>query len=128
MIRRLEIRIVARNQKVAKTLGQNYRNDTRDESRIPVFCVSNKAYMHHIRGYDQADRPAMGLADTQVPQMRSYVYAMPSKGKFATLDHFCNVSLPTLMNIMQMSCSTTTLARKDHLVAIVKKAQQASSK
>ena len=81
--------------------------------------------MKHVRGYDREDElPSMHLAETQVPSLRSYLYTLPSSGKFATLELFCNVSIHTLLNIMQMSCSTTKLTRKDHLVAVVDQAEK----
>ncbi|KAF1998322.1 hypothetical protein P154DRAFT_621882 [Amniculicola lignicola CBS 123094] len=119
---RLEVRVAARNKKVAATIAQNYRMDTRDDARVPIFCISNKAYMHHIRGYELDAPPAMGLVETQVPTMRAHIYALPSIGKFGTLDYFCNNSMHMLLSVIQMSCSTSTLTRKEHLLRIVNKA------
>ena len=118
------MRVAARNKKVATALAMNYRVDTRDETRLPIFCISNKAYMHHLRGYETDDPPALSLTGTQVPIMRAHTYAVPSRGKFAVLDHHSSLSIPTLFNIMQMSCSTTTIARRDHLVGVVDQAQK----
>ena len=87
---------------------------------MQIFCISNKAYMHHCRGYEKDDPPSMGLVETQVPSMRSLVYALPSKGKFATLEHYCGNSVHTLLSMVQMSCSTTTVARKEHLIGIIR--------
>ena len=103
-----------------RLLAEEYKVKTRDDARVPVFCVSNRAYMKYIRGYEgDEEPPAMDLVETQLPLLRSFIYALPSSGKFATLGHFCNVSLPTLLNVIQMSCSTTTLARNDHLIEVI---------
>jgi hypothetical protein len=84
-------------------------------------------YMRHLRGYDKTDPtkvPSMTLEETQIPALCSYIYALPSKGKTAELDHFVRVNIPMLLSIMQMSCSTTTIARVDHLVAIMEKSRK----
>lgn len=83
--------------------------------------------MKHIRGFQNGQPPAMSLVDTQVPGLRAQIYALPSKGKFATLELHARIRLHTLLNVMQMSCSTTTLSRKDHLVGILEQFRVASS-
>lgn len=91
-----------------------------------MYCVSNRMYMRHLRGYDRTDEqkvPTMTLEETQIPAFCSHIYLLPSKGRTADLDHFVRVSIPMLLSIMQMSCSTTTIARVKHLVAIIRKAR-----
>lgn len=90
---------------------------------MPVFCVSNRMYMRYLRGYDkdnEATVPTMTIEETQIPALCSLIYTLPSKGRTASLDHFVKVSVQTLLSVMQMSCSTTTLARVNHLTAIVR--------
>ncbi|KAF2651015.1 hypothetical protein K491DRAFT_782176 [Lophiostoma macrostomum CBS 122681] len=116
----LRVRIVARNKKVAHAVRQNYRLDTGDEARAPVFCISNRVYRKHREGYQISEAPCMSLDESQAPPMRSFVYALPAMGKFATLDHYCGNSVHTLLSMIQMSCSTTTIARKEHLISIVR--------
>ncbi|ORY12845.1 hypothetical protein BCR34DRAFT_624118 [Clohesyomyces aquaticus] len=85
---KMELKIVVRNRRVANHLSQNYRLDTKDGARVPIFCVSNKDYMSYIRGGQSVDPPKMQLLETQVPQIRAHIYSQPSNGKFATLDHY----------------------------------------
>jgi hypothetical protein len=101
-----------------------------DDAHVPVYCVSNRMYMRHLRGYDydNADSvPTMSIEDTQIPALCSLIYSLPSKGRTATLSHFTTNSMQTLLNVIQMSCSTTTKARVDHLTAIVRRTRKALS-
>jgi hypothetical protein len=124
--RRKDALIASRNKQVANSIGENYRKDTGDDAGATTYCVSNRMYMRHIRGYDKTDQskvPSMTLEDTQIPALCSHIYALPSKGKTADLDHWARVSIPMLFSIMQTSCSTTTIARVNHLVSIIRKAR-----
>jgi hypothetical protein len=83
--------------------------------------------MRYLRGYDydNADSvPIMSLEETQIPALCSYIYSLPSKGRTASLNHFTKVSMHTLLSVIQMSCSTTTMARVKHLTAIVQSARE----
>jgi hypothetical protein len=122
--RALELRILARNTKITNTLARNYRTNTRDDVRVPIFCVSNTEYMLHVAGTSPTDLPVLSLANTQLPLFRAHIYAARSKGKFAALDHYSLHSVPTMINIVEMSCSTSNLDRKEHLVGIVNKASE----
>lgn len=112
--------------KVKEALKRNYHNDTSDEAPVPVFTVSNMMYMKHRNGYEKSKGPTMGLTEAQILDLCAYIYALPSNGKFATLNHFCRVKVPTIMSLIKMSCSTTTLDRKKHLVGIVNEAEKVS--
>ncbi|KAL6712302.1 hypothetical protein ACN47E_000179 [Coniothyrium glycines] len=119
---RKNILIDNRNRQVSLALGGNYRTNTGDDAGAPVFCVSNRMYMRHLRGFDGTIEhmiPTMTLDQTQIPAFCSHIYILPSKGKTASLNHFVAVTVPTLLSVVQMSCSTTTLARANHLTAIV---------
>ncbi|KAH7083176.1 hypothetical protein BKA63DRAFT_584450 [Paraphoma chrysanthemicola] len=123
---RKDVRIACRSKQVARVVAQNYRTDTGDDANVSVFCVSNLMYMRHLRGYDKdndATIPTMAIEETQIPALCSLLYSLPSKGRTASLDHFVKVSVQTLLSVVQMSCSTTTLARVNHLTAIVRKAR-----
>lgn len=125
--RRKNILISSRNNQVSHVISGNYRSDTNDDAGTAVYCVSNRMYMRHLRGYDKSDEqtiPTMTPEQTQIPDLCSHIYALPSKGKTASLNHFVSNSTPTLLNIIQMSCSTTTLARADHLSGIVRNARK----
>ena len=83
--------------------------------------------MRHLRGFDESDAltvPTMTIEQTRIPAVCSHLYLLPSKGMTASLDHFVRVTVPTLLDIIQMSCSTTTVARANHLVAIVRDARE----
>jgi hypothetical protein len=85
--------------------------------------------MRHLRGYDYDNAesvPTMSIEETQIPALCSYIYSLPSKGRTACLDHFVKFSMQTLLNVIQMSCSTTTMARAKHLTAIVQRARKVS--
>lgn len=123
---RKSVRITHRSKQVGRIVGMNYRSDTGDDAGAPVFCVSNRMYMRHLRGYDTDNAqsiPTMMIEETQIPALISHIFAMPSKGRTATLDHFVRVSIQTLLSVIQMSCSTSTLTRVKHLVEIVQRAR-----
>jgi hypothetical protein len=125
--RRKNERIAYRSKKVAQIIAENYRADTGDDASPPIYCVSNRMYMRHLRGYDGDNPdsvPTMSIEDTQIPALCSLIYSLPSKGRTASLDHFTKVSMQTLLNVMQMSCSTTTEARVKHLTAVVEAARK----
>jgi hypothetical protein len=125
--RRKDLRIACRSRAVARVIAQNYRADTGDDAHVPVYCVSNRMYMRHLRGYDydNADSiPTMSIEETQIPALCSLLYSLPSKGRTFVLDHFTKYSMQTLLNVIQMSCSTTTQARAKHLTGIVGAARE----
>lgn len=124
---RKSIRIAHRSKQVSRVVGFNYRQDTGDDAGAPVFCVSNRMYMRYLRGYDldnEQSVPTMSIEDTQIPALISHIFALPSKGRIADLDHFAQVNLHTLLSIIEMSCSTTTLARVKHLTQKVKQVRE----
>jgi hypothetical protein len=47
-----DARLTCRNRQVPFGLDQNYRNDTGDDGGARVFCLSNRMFMPHLRGYD----------------------------------------------------------------------------
>ena len=123
------MRIAFRSKQVARVIAQNYRADTGDEANVPVFCVSNRMFMRHLRGYDKESPetvPTMSIDDTQIPALCSHIYSLPSRGRTASLDHFIKVSMQTLLSVIQMSCSTTTMARVKHLTAVVRESRDVS--
>ncbi|KAI4618246.1 uncharacterized protein J4E87_007914 [Alternaria ethzedia] len=124
---RKDILIVARNKEVTVAMSENYREDTGDDAIAAIYCVSNLMYMRHLRGYDKTDPlsiPTMTLDQTQIPALCSHVYTLSSRGRTSDLDHFVRVTVPTLLNIVQMSVSTTTLARVNHLTGIIQRARK----
>ena len=126
LLRRDQIRILARNETVMQGLKENYKSLTKDKVELPVFCVSNSVYMDHVRGYDFSQPPPLSLQDTDIPRLREYLYALPSKGKFATLQHYCSGLLMGVLNTMELSCSVSKLKRQDNLDQIVHQAHLVS--
>lgn len=125
--RRRDILIACRNKQVSAAIDENYRKDTGDDADAAIYCVSNRMYLRHLRGHDKSDdqqTPTMTLEETQIPDICSHIYVLPSKGRTADLDHFVRASIPMLLSIIQMSCSTTTIARINHLTAIIQQARQ----
>jgi hypothetical protein len=78
--RRKDLRIACRSRAVARVIVQNYRADTGDDAHVPVYCVSNRMYMRHLRGYDydNADSiPTMSIEETQIPALCSLLNFCP---------------------------------------------------
>jgi hypothetical protein len=126
MHRRKDILIAARNKEIASVVGENYRENTGDDAGAAMYYVSNLMYMRHLRGYDTMDElsvPTMTLDEPQISALCSHIYALPSRGRTSDLDHSVRITAPSLLNIVQMSVSTTILARVNHLTAIIRKAQ-----
>ncbi|KAF1833697.1 hypothetical protein BDW02DRAFT_598853 [Decorospora gaudefroyi] len=123
---RKDILIGARNKQVAHAVGESYRENTGDDAGAAMYCVSNLMYMRHLRGYDKTDElsiPTMTLDQTQIPALCSHIYSLPSRGRMSDLDHFVRATLPTVLNIIQISISTTNLARAKHLIGIIREAR-----
>ena len=121
------IRVALCSKQVSRTIGLNYHADTGDDAGAPVFCVSNRMYMRHLRGYgpdNEQSVPTMTLEETHTPALISHIFALPSKGRTADLDHFVRVTIQTLLSVFQMSCSTSTLKRVEHLTRIVAKTRE----
>ncbi|KAF2130344.1 hypothetical protein P153DRAFT_375119 [Dothidotthia symphoricarpi CBS 119687] len=124
---RRNIRMAMRNKRVGQGLEEGYRSNTKDDAGASAYCVSNRMYMRHIRGFDKTNEgkaPSMSREETQIPALCESIYILPSKGKTASLDHFVRNTVPTLLSIIQTSCSTTTLTRVNHLTSIVKKSRR----
>lgn len=68
---------------------------------------------------DEPTVPTMTHEQMQIPALCSQIYALPSKGRTSDLDHFVRVTVPSVLNVVQMSVSTTTLARVKHLTKII---------
>jgi hypothetical protein len=113
---RYEVRVLARNRHIKQGISEQYRQDTKDRSPLPVFCVSNVIYMQHLSGgYTKSDPPRLSLEATEIPALRNHLFSQPSLGKFASLEHYCKTSLPTFFNTIEISCSVSKLKRKDEL-------------
>jgi hypothetical protein len=56
-----------RSRSIARKLDQKYRADTGDDGGAVVFCLSNRMFMRHVRGYDRKNPdkcPSMSLEAT----------------------------------------------------------------
>ncbi|KAL1799540.1 hypothetical protein ACET3X_003577 [Alternaria dauci] len=109
---RRDVRITCRNRSVAAGMSRMYSHNTGDDAGAASFCVSNRMYMRHRRGYNANNlekAPTMKLEDTQIPAVCNYIAGIPSQGRIAVLEHF-------------MSCSKSTEARIEHVTKIIDKA------
>ncbi|UPX15327.1 uncharacterized protein EKO05_0005776 [Ascochyta rabiei] len=114
--RRHEVRVSARNRHVRQGIAEQYRQDTKDRSPLPIFCVSNIVYMQHLSGgYPKSAPPELSLEATEIPALRTHLFSQPSLGRFASLEHYCNSLLPTFFNTIEMSCSVSKIKRKEEL-------------
>lgn len=81
-------------------------------STLPIFCVSNTEYDKYLSGYRIEDPPRLSLHTTGIPALRNYIYALPAKGHFATLEHHLTTNWETLLNSLEMFCNASTTQRK----------------
>lgn len=119
--------MAARNAKVRKTLQDWYRTKTNDPQELPVFCVSSKCYMEHIRGFSPVEPPLLSATMTEIPHVRSYLFSLANKaGKVDILKHYC-AQVRSLLNQMELSCiGFKPMMKRDHLLKIVHGARKAS--
>ncbi|KAF1845146.1 uncharacterized protein K460DRAFT_416455 [Cucurbitaria berberidis CBS 394.84] len=114
--KRFGIRVSARNRHVKQGIAEQYRQDTKDRSTLPIFCVSNPIYMQHLGGhYPKKNPPDLELDSTEIPALRNFIFSKPSQGRFASLEHYCRSLLPTFFNTIEISCSVSKIKRKDDL-------------
>ncbi|KAI4698775.1 hypothetical protein J4E81_005386 [Alternaria sp. BMP 2799] len=121
---RKDARIACRNRFVAAGMNRMYSQNTGDDAGAAAFCVSNRMYMRHRRGYNTKNlekMPTMKLDETQIPAACTYIAGIPSQGRTAVLEHFIHFEVPMLLSIVQMSCSKTTEARIEHVTKIIDK-------
>ncbi|KAH8642028.1 hypothetical protein IG631_04969 [Alternaria alternata] len=109
---------------VAAGMSRMYSHNTGDDAGAASFCVSNRMYMRHRRGYNMTNlekAPTMKPEDTQIPAACRYVAGIPSQGRIAVLEHFVLFKVPMLLSVVQMSCSKSTEARIEHITKIIDK-------
>ncbi|KAF2866905.1 hypothetical protein BDV95DRAFT_598435 [Massariosphaeria phaeospora] len=112
--RRKEVRVLARNRHVKEGIAEQYRRDTKDPSPLPIFCVSNTAYIEHL-GYNARQPPSLSLQATGIPDLRNAIYSMPADGKWKTLVHYTESQLKSILNTVEMSCTVSKIKRKQEL-------------
>jgi hypothetical protein len=115
---------MSRNRHVTQTMESKYRSDTGDDNSAPSFCISNRMYMRHVRGYDMRSPdkiPNMSIEETQVPLLRAHIFAIPSEGRAKVLNHYIAIRMATLLTLLRLSCSMSTKARVDELIWNVNK-------
>ncbi|KAH6633395.1 hypothetical protein C7974DRAFT_392704 [Boeremia exigua] len=121
---RYEVRVSARNRHVKHGVTEQYRQDTKDRSPLPIFCVSNVIYMQHLSGgYPKSAPPQLRLEATEIPALRTHLFSQPSLGRFQSLEHYCKSLLPAFFNTIEISCSVSKLKRKDELNRTFNKSQ-----
>ncbi|KAF2642852.1 hypothetical protein P280DRAFT_548265 [Massarina eburnea CBS 473.64] len=129
MIKRTEILVAARNEKIRANMKRWYSSATNDPQPLSVFCVSSKCYMAHIKGFLLLEPPLLSVAVTEIPLVRSYLFTVACNGgKGNALKHYY-VQIRSLLRQMELSCNGyKPMMKRDHLVRIVQNAQKGVSK
>lgn len=120
----MDLRVKIRNDSVVTKMQQKYRQLTKDEYELPVYCVANKDYTTYLLGYDKTESPKMSMKATNIQQLRDYLYSLPARGKMNALNHYCNGSLQTFLYSLEMTCSTSKIQRREELLQKLKEAEQ----
>jgi hypothetical protein len=118
--RRTGILVSVRNTKIRKSLQDWYSSITNDPQPLPVFCVSSKCYMAHVRGSSVLDPPILSVAMTEIPNVRSYLFLIAGNGGCVNaLKHYA-VQIRILLNQMDMSCSgLKPMMKRDDLLKVL---------
>ncbi|KAK3112880.1 hypothetical protein LTR53_010380 [Teratosphaeriaceae sp. CCFEE 6253] len=98
-----EENILARNRRTVAELKKKFREYTRTDEDVSVFCVSNTLYQEHMHGYDRTSPPQLSLEATDVPRLRQHLFEIPARRKLAALFR------------LTKKCSKTRLERKKDL-------------
>jgi GTP-binding protein EngB required for normal cell division len=118
--RRTGILVAARNTKIRKSLQDWYASITNDPQPLPVFCVSSKCYMAHVKGSSAQNPPILTVAMTEIPDVRSYLFSIAGNGGCVNaLKHYA-VQIRILLNQMDMSCSgLKPMMKRDDLLKVL---------
>ncbi|CAK3865599.1 Hypothetical predicted protein [Lecanosticta acicola] len=106
--------IEMRNREAIRELQSRYEFDP----PIPVFCVSNKNYQAHLRGYDLMEPPTLDVKACGIPSLRRMLYRFPAEPKMEVLSNICRADLPLTLNSLELCCGKPL----SYQIAIVEKA------
>jgi hypothetical protein len=122
--RRTDILATTRNIKICTYLQDWYRGITKDPNPLPIFCVSSKINMEHLRGYPVAAFPKLSLEMTGIPALRYHILSLAAKsGKVEQFQRHC-VFIRVLLNEMELSCiGSRPMMKRDHLLKILLEVQ-----
>lgn len=115
-----------RNSQVAEAMGKKYSPFMRDTGRLPVFCVSNSAYMKNIGGYSPTNPPRIGAHATGIPSLRANLLCLPARRKFEYFKHYCQIKLPSLLNSIEIAFNGGLLKEHEDLQDIILPKQNVS--
>ena len=112
--------VAGRNSMVKRTMIEKYKSITGDSGyEIPVFCVSNKIYGYHMKGYCKDKPLTLTLEETQIPAFRRFLYSLPSTSRFKTLSNWCRHTIPSLITAAKVLCTKSRIERREQLEAIL---------
>ena len=76
--------------------------------------------MQHVKGFPTLDPPALSVAKTEIPDVRSYLFSLPYKaGKVNSLKLYC-VHIRSLLSQMELSCiGFKPMMKRDNLLKVV---------
>lgn len=110
-----EENILMRNRRNIQALQSKFREITRSNIEVPVFCVSNTIYQQHMKGYDITSPPDLSVTATDIPRLRQFLFEGPAKRKVGALMKLCKRDLPRVLLAIEMQCSKTRLERKQEV-------------
>ncbi|KAF1982634.1 hypothetical protein K402DRAFT_191319 [Aulographum hederae CBS 113979] len=100
--------LCARNNNVKKSMRAIWQ-ETHGQIKAPlrVFCISSFAYKEHIQMEDGGDPPPMTIANTGVPELKRFLFSVPSEARFRAASRYIELHLPLVLDTMATSCSAS---------------------
>ena len=109
-----------RNKKVTETIRYKYSTANADPKPLPVACVTNFHYMHHLDGYDDELIP-ISVSATGIPGLRMSLLRLPAEGKLNVLRQYCHGILPGMVSSLELWSSKSTSKGQQEFRIIVAK-------
>lgn len=116
--------IALRNEKVVDAMQNKIRSMslqyTGEECEtFQVFCVSNKVYNIHRKGYESKKPPELTVQGTEIPYLRAHLLSEPAKAKSDNLKYACTQRIPKVVLALALYCSRSRLERKKDMLPLV---------
>lgn len=116
--------IALRNEKVVDAMQNKIRSMslqyTGEECEtFQVFCVSNKVYNIHRKGYESKKPPELTVQGTEIPYLRAHLLSEPAKAKSDNLKYACTQRIPKVVFALALYCSRSRLERKKDMLPLV---------
>jgi hypothetical protein len=90
--------------------------------------VSNTEYDKYLRGYTVNDPPQLSLEATGIPALVRYIYALPSKGRFQTLEYHVTANMDTMLKSLELYCGGSSTQQKEEITTCCVEARRAASR